>query len=813
MLAPRSFAANDPLVLIDYETYQRTDTTFPASGPLVYYVRDERKELQPGQTVREDSTNGLDDNFNGIIDEHMSQAGRKYIDFINHLGEDDEMIDEARDDGIDNNHNWAVLTDDVGADGVPGTGDLGEGDGRPTNGEPNFDRTDVNESDQIGLSAFDYFSPPGALRMNDDPSLWAHMAPGHYSGLDLPPHGEDGDFIYGSGYFPLRPGQTERFSMALLYGEDLPDITQNKITVQQIYDENYNFARPPDKPTLWAVPGDGQVTLYWDDRAESSFDRTCNCNDFEGYKIYRSTDPAFQEVFTITDGQGRKVFHKPIEQFDLNNGINNFFPVIRNSVIYFLGNDTGLQNAWTDTTVENGQTYYYAVCAYDHGDLTKEILPAENTKTISVSAGGDVTLDINTAMVTPRAPAAGYKPPEFSPIAHVSGHGTGVVGIDVVDPRRIDSTQSYQFAFQSVNDTIHHIDVNYCVIRRSPASSDTIIRWQPLLPQDNLLPQAERFASYYDSLFNLRPGSYYPQQYFRVASTDIFDGQRAYILTPRQTAVITQFSGWEDTTKHLYSMGFKVTHLPDPQGLVYLDGTANSADYEVEWFAGAVDTTVAVNYYGYIVLPSVAVNYKVKNLNTGQYIKTSFAEKDTTRNGRVNPAEVIIFREYLPNLPPDSLACTWALDFTTTLSRHDTVAPEAGDRARFALYQSYTSADRFEYSVMPAKVVTAGVDLEAIKVYPNPYMGVSNQEPRNIYSEGRGERRITFTHLPSTCTIRIYTVRGELVETLNHSTSIDDGNENWDLRSKDGLNIAYGVYIYHVESPYGEKIGRFAVIK
>ena len=35
--------------------------------------------------------------------------------------------------------------------------------------------------------------------------------------------------------------------MALAYGEDLNDITDNKITVQQIYDENYNFARPPEK--------------------------------------------------------------------------------------------------------------------------------------------------------------------------------------------------------------------------------------------------------------------------------------------------------------------------------------------------------------------------------------------------------------------------------------------------------------------------------------------------------------------------------------------------------------------------------------
>ena len=43
---------------------------------------------------------------------------------------------------------------DVGADGLPDSEDTGEGDGQPTLGEPNFDRTDLNESDQIGLTGF-----------------------------------------------------------------------------------------------------------------------------------------------------------------------------------------------------------------------------------------------------------------------------------------------------------------------------------------------------------------------------------------------------------------------------------------------------------------------------------------------------------------------------------------------------------------------------------------------------------------------------------------------------------------------------------
>ena len=51
----------------------------------------------------------------------------------------------------DEDMDWRADLNDVGADGVPGTHDAGEGDGIPTAGEPNFDQTDLNESDQIGL--------------------------------------------------------------------------------------------------------------------------------------------------------------------------------------------------------------------------------------------------------------------------------------------------------------------------------------------------------------------------------------------------------------------------------------------------------------------------------------------------------------------------------------------------------------------------------------------------------------------------------------------------------------------------------------
>ena len=45
------------------------------------------------------------------------------------------------------------------------------------------------------------------------------------------------------------------------------------------------------------------------------------------------------------------------------------------------------------------------------------------------------------------------------------------------------------------------------------------------------------------------------------------------------------------------------------------------------------------------------------------------------------------------------------------------------------------------------------------------------------------------------CTIRIYTISGNLVDILEHDSSMSDGQESWNLVSQDGMNIAYGVYV------------------
>jgi len=391
---------------------------------------------------------------------YLESPGNPLDDLDN---DDDGMIDESQDDGIDNDGDWDPYVDDTGADGIgPNFGeyiapdsDGTEGNGVPDAGEPNFEYTDNDESDQIGLTSFTAAAYPG-IDLTKDGVTFGQLAPGSFTNISQT---VDLTFMYGSAYFKLPRHDERKFAVALIFGNDYEDILRNSATMQQIYNSDYNFAKPPNLPKLTVVPGDGQVTLYWDDRAELSLDPIYGM-DFEGYRIYRATDPAFNEIWNITDTYGNQTFNKPIVQFDKADGLTGPHPYGLNGIHLDMGTDTGLRHSWTDTTVNNGQTYYYAVVAYDFGydydfyergisdeDLRPPITPSECTKKIEVNVSGDpVKFAINTAVVVPNAPAMAYIPPEIL-ADDATTLGTGSLEVKVVDPSNIKSNDQYLITF------------------------------------------------------------------------------------------------------------------------------------------------------------------------------------------------------------------------------------------------------------------------------------------------------------------------------------------------------------------------------
>jgi predicted transcriptional regulator len=149
------------------------------------------------------------------------------------------------------------------------------------------------------------------------------------------------------------------------------------------------------------------------------------------------------------------------------------------------------------------------------------------------------------------------------------------------------------------------------------------------------------------------------------------------------------------------------------------------------------------------------------------------------------------------------------------------MTPPEGSEIRVYVSKPFCTlgtVERYHVSAIPATVSETQLenDLSRIAVVPNPYVAASSFEtpPPQVFTYGRGERRVDFIHLPQECTIRIYTMAGEHVRTLKHSSTLFDGTESWNLLSKDGHEIAPGIYLYHVETNQGkEVIGHFAIIK
>lgn len=918
-----TYNIGDEVVVIDEATFERSiveisqDTTeLFSQGRVVQIIA--------GETVfKENVENLLDDNLNGIIDEdtlnHYSNRINRlpplesllplqYWDYRSGLQVTDLMLDETRADGLDNDGDWDPTTDDVGLDGVAGTSDEGEGDGLPTSGyqptgaggvmedtglpgEPHVDKTDIDESDQIGLTSFTYFTPPGKIRMNGDENLWDELSPSIDIATDIETNPVDGDFIYGAGFFPMQAKQTERFSVGLVFGEDFDDILNNKITIQQIYDNNYNFAKPPDKPLVRAVPGDGRVTLYWNDVPEFSYDPVSGY-DFEGYKIYRATDFGFNEVNTITDGFGNSIFYEPVAQFDLNNDIEGFFPgdLDRvNGAAFYLGKNTGLRHSWTDSLVTNGQRYFYAVVSYDRGDVEKNIYPAECSKTI-LELNNRLTFDANTVQVTPNARVAGYIPPGEGGISHLAGNGTGTIELNFLDDQAVKEDATYELSFLDMSndgidndgDWVAFMDIDSSgtldslqgdtiihdtgsdglwaqhigdPVRRKFGSRRVFLGYYPGPDPDgtegNGVPdpgepnldmldpdEMQAITSKYfverirdggirdtvvdaSSNFNAGNANYqyimdnhgYKNPDIR-AESPVVDGVRyvfnnLWRVDPDNSFTVFDRALVADSLAPDVTMGINVTYNSKKRRIPH--------DYRIEFFDETVDTSMFYQGFGGRRLTEKPINFKIYDETTGERM-------EKVGYSTLNARDFIIYVVH-ETAQTDSFI-TWSISFSyndtlTIIPTIDTLwsdIPDLGAEDQVWIYtkKPFSSGDVFSYSTNAASVATLndGDWQEFVRVVPNPYVAAASWEPVNQFATGRGQRRIDFIHLPADCEVRIYTIRGDHIETLYHDGVIFDGTVSWDLRTKEGLDVSYGVYLYHIDAgDAGETIGKFAIIK
>ncbi|MCB0283816.1 MAG: hypothetical protein KDF60_14620 [Calditrichaeota bacterium] len=749
---------------------------------------------------------GLDNDSDGMIDEKRDsgpgqliegrEAIRAYVEahydmdlFEKEIGslETRPAYKFARWWTGDEDMDWIPELFDAGTDGVWGTGDTGEGDMMPTAGEGNFDRTDLNESDQIGLTGFKMNrirsvsgQPTDNIVFFDNGSEWPRRLYDFFSSSapfdDALVTDYNIGFLFASGPFILNTETTERFSLALAYGADNYELRNTVRIVQQIYNANYRYAVPPTQPVVSAEVGDGWVRLNWNDLAEKGIDPVSLEADFEGYRIYRSTDPEFRDPKVISNGRGTGPFGngRPIAQFDLIDGIRDYSPFTVEGIAYYYGNESGIVHTWTDSTVTNGQLYYYAVCAYDFGSDSLGFYPSENPITVSRSARAGTVLPSNVVEVRPEPKVMGFKPATATDGVKINGGGIGTVRVEVVNSSEVPEDHTFLLKF------------------RVPSADSVRASFYDLIDST---ANEEVFTNAND-LDGLGIGS-------------VGKGLLPVVWTPKSVSIDSVNSGFASGS--VTNVKLKITYQTQLDINRRRDGFPN--DLKITFSDVALDTSIAQ-----IGKPARPSKFKIEAITDSIPYQLNFLFYDPNADGVLNsPEEFIDAVTYVPDRGTRP-QITWriALD-TTGLGNNPVVAPTVGDVYNMYLNYPLRNDDRFIFTTtaeyIDQQLANEQFDKGDPYVVPNPYIGSASFEPERFAISGRGERRMEFRNLPNECTIRIYTVKGELVRTLRHEGSTQSFVA-WNLRTKDNLDVAPGLYIFHVDGgKLGEKIGKFAIIK
>ncbi|MGE5797057.1 MAG: T9SS type A sorting domain-containing protein [Ignavibacteria bacterium] len=105
--------------------------------------------------------------------------------------------------------------------------------------------------DNNSFASFDYFVPLSNLAMGDDDVLWQKMRPGIFS---YPPSivfensipyaikGENGDYLYGTGYFSLDSGETKRIAASLAFGYSKDEILLKTKLAEALFNSGFDTA-------------------------------------------------------------------------------------------------------------------------------------------------------------------------------------------------------------------------------------------------------------------------------------------------------------------------------------------------------------------------------------------------------------------------------------------------------------------------------------------------------------------------------------------------------------------------------------------
>jgi len=791
-------------------------------------------------TTKVGPTDGIYD-----VDKFLSFFKVDLADLKEHWDADE---DQDWQDGEDLNNDGVYQVteffgDDIGLDGVAPTElnytgpDEGEGNHKPdyvegVGSEPNFAVTDVSESDMMGLTAFRLFPVPSHAQSNstwwfkNDEAMWALL--GENILEEYMDQISNLIEVFASGPFPLYKGRTERISMSELHSYDpleglnspahtAPALYELKKIVQVIYEKDYRFAQPPKMPTLTATPADGKVILTWDNISDT---RTRdpflgNINDFEGYKLFRATDKYFSDAEVITDGYGTPMFMKPIFQCDLKDGKFGFtdFGLV-NGVAYNLGSDTGISHVFVDNTVMNGRTYYYGLVAYDYGapHIGPGISPSENNVVVELDEAEEVrSIGKNVAIVTPFKPAAGYVAPDIT-IDDSNLPGGGEIEPSILAQSSIKKDHQYQVTFDI--DTIALLpQYDYGLMYTTNSIMVTDLSEGTIIYKETPLKFVGSNLIKVDSL------GYWTLNTKAPFSTDIFDGIQLNVDLPfEQGSYDYANSGWVQGSGIMRVVPTirESSYLPWDYHIIFSsDPSVYTSTTSIKTgIRDAVDDRIPTNE----ILLGQSFGFYVKNETLlkpdGSHVLMDMVVHDVNKNGVFDKSEDKIIVGGMRN-DGKWAGTAFVIDFNLT---SPATYPKSDDIFRVKFSRPFWKDDYLTFTINSYDDIDAdslAKTMDNIRVVPNPYVATNVMETAVSNQFLNQRRSLMFTNVPAQALIKIFTISGVLVDEIVINNSPEKGVVHWDMLTREGLEIAAGMYLFHIEAlaTGDQKIGKFAIIK
>ncbi len=693
------------------------------------------------------------------------------------------------------------------------------------------------------MNGFDRTGAPVINELTLQPTKFWHTGdPATGTGWLDPLH-DDKRFLMNSGPFTLADGDTQEVvaGMVIAQGPDVAStirlLRQNDQSAQAAYDNNFILPSLPPAPLVEVVPDSASLLLKWDDRSEAY-------NEVDNFHVNEDGSPSFYtfqgyNVYQLDElNPGTSTTIKKIATFDVIDGIT----AIRDDVddpetgdrinkVVQSGNDGGVARYLRITTDDirgkipliPNRRYYYAVTAFGYNPIGVPKVLESNTRTLlsipqSQPLGNRLTSAFGTALS----------------VQH-NGTSDGSVSPVVVDPARLTGND-YEVRFRSTeNGSVWDV---WNVSTNSKVASDQTHQGgdgdfnYPLL--DGLLVKVVGPPSHAkDWDFSLGAGRderwitgvnwaahgdvlFGGIDFIGADGPSALFGRTSSLLAGQMKTIEFRFSGTATQKAYRYLRNAQAA-AADPSFAPFIVNTSATYAYQdvrdvpfTVWEVDAADGDPNPKQLTAGFLENNVAPAGGAGLVDGQWAPTAHAE-----GGReilwifpdaydATMSQAKYQDNVLNNTWFDAMYVVWALQ-----RRPPNPVWGEGDVLTVLANHVNSEADVFSFkSAAPVKnnAALAKQQINLVNVWPNPYAGLNVEERDPV------NRFVTFTHLTPTAKIRIFTITGELVQVIEHSDQSQF--ERWDLRNTDGVPVASGIYIAHVELPsLGQRILKIAVFQ